>query len=346
MSNWKDGDWERTQEVIGGKRVPVENGQTWLRHGVDRKDGSSYRIDLEILKGKSTVEEIARVVGCPINRVTSHLSHLQDKKDPSMEPHHLKLKVVTGIISFDLTSYPVVSEKSGEVKWSDAEYKATVEAYLWMLEQERNGKPYNKSHVSKELRDGPLVARSKPSVEFRMRNISAVMEELCLPRIKGYLPASNIGREGKEKVMFYLADAGVYNPADYAPTDNPEIFDQRVRELAKKIDPSVDPAGNKTPEKTEATVTRFVRDPAVKASVLKKAGGICEGCSLGAPFTTPEGEPFLEVHHLIQLSESGSDLVSNAVALCPNCHRRCHHSSDREVFVESIYQKVLRLVRV
>ena len=345
MSNWKEGDWERTQEVIAGKRVPVENSQTWLRHGIDRKDGFCYKIDLKILEGKSTEEEIARSVGCSKNRVKSHLSHLQNKKDASMEPHHLTLKELNGIISFDLTSPLVIPEKPEEAKWTDAEFKATVDAYLWMLEEERNGRNYNKSLISKELRDGPLAARSKSSVEFRMRNISAVMEKLCLPRIRGYLPASNIGKEGIEKVMHYLAESGSYNPLDYTPTDNPEILNQRVRELTKKIDPSIDPAGNKTPEKTEATVTRFVRDPAVKASVLKKAGGICEGCNSEAPFTTLDGEPFLEVHHIIQLSENGADSVSNAVALCPNCHRRCHHSSDRDIFVKLIYKNVARLVR-
>jgi 5-methylcytosine-specific restriction protein A len=28
------------------------------------------------------------------------------------------------------------------------------------------------------------------------------------------------------------------------------------------------------------------------------------------------------------LSEGGGDTVDNAVALCPNCHRECHHGGD------------------
>lgn len=230
-------------------------------------------------------------------------------------------------------------------QWTEVEYKATVEAYLWMLEQERNGKPYNKSEVNKTLREGALAARSKPSVEFRMRNISAVLEELCLPWIKGYVPAGNIRGEGKDKIKFYLANAGAYSPEDYAPTDDPDILDQRVRDLKMKLNPLSDPAGNKTPQQITGTVTRYVRDPTVKASVLKKAEGVCEGCRVAAPFTDGYGQPFLEVHHLKQLSEKGSDTVTNAVALCPNCHRRCHHAGDRDIFIDTIYLNISRLIR-
>lgn len=145
------------------------------------------------------------------------------------------------------TATSVGSPNGNEKQWTEAEYKATVEAYLWMLEQEQQGNPYNKSKVNNDLRCGALAARSKPSVEFRMRNISAVLKELCLPWIKGYVPASNIRGEGKEKIKFYLANAGAYNPQDYTPTDDPDILDQRVRGLKDKINSSLNPAGNKTP---------------------------------------------------------------------------------------------------
>ena len=34
----------------------------------------------------------------------------------------------------------------------------------------------------------------------------------------------------------------------------------------------------------------------------------------------PNGKPYLEVHHIIQLAKGGPDTIKNAVALCPNCH--------------------------
>jgi len=312
-------------------------------------------IDLEILKGELSIEEIAEKVGSSVIRVKRHLSHLTNDTHQGMASH--RLQIVTDVaVRFDLDVQSLKAMERGDrlsavpkvdsvqKQWSDEEYKATVESYLWMLGQEKNGKPYNKSQVNQALRDGTLAARSKPSVEFRMRNISAVLEELCLPWIKGYLPAGNVRGDGKEKIKFYLASVGGYNPEDYFPTDDPEDFEQKVRTLREKIQTTSDPIGNKNPQQTSATITRFIRDPAVKASVLEKAVGICEGCGSPAPFYDPAGKPFLEVHHLKLLAEKGSDTIANAVALCPNCHRRCHHSSDKDVFIETIYQNVARLV--
>jgi 5-methylcytosine-specific restriction protein A len=70
----------------------------------------------------------------------------------------------------------------------------------------------------------------------------------------------------------------------------------------------------------------FARNPDVVAEVLERAGGRCEYCGCPAPFTKrSNGMPYLEVHHKIQLAHDGEDTVSNAVALCPNCHRKAHY---------------------
>lgn len=79
------------------------------------------------------------------------------------------------------------------------------------------------------------------------------------------------------------------------------------------------------PEKYQATTTVFKRNPDVIAEVLYRSDGTCEACGKGAPFIRKsDATPYLEVHHKIPLSKDGPDTVSNAVALCPNCHRREH----------------------
>ncbi|WP_223165119.1 HNH endonuclease [Massilia frigida] len=78
--------------------------------------------------------------------------------------------------------------------------------------------------------------------------------------------------------------------------------------------------------------------------MLKVADGICEGCDLPAPFTGTDGFPYLEVHHIMPLASHGSDKPSNTAALCPNCHRRCHLSLDRDEFRLALYEKIGRLV--
>jgi 5-methylcytosine-specific restriction protein A len=77
-------------------------------------------------------------------------------------------------------------------------------------------------------------------------------------------------------------------------------------------------------------VNSFVynRDPKVVAFVEERAQGKCELCRSAAPFNRPDGTPFLEVHHVIPISEGGEDTPENTAALCPNCHRACHYGVD------------------
>jgi 5-methylcytosine-specific restriction endonuclease McrA len=42
-----------------------------------------------------------------------------------------------------------------------------------------------------------------------------------------------------------------------------------------------------------------------------------------------DGAYYLEVHHIIPLSENGEDSVDNAIALCPNCHRQEHYGEQK-----------------
>lgn len=87
-----------------------------------------------------------------------------------------------------------------------------------------------------------------------------------------------------------------------------------------------DVKGNKTPSQKEVRSFQYERDPKVVAYVLKKANGICYDCKNTGPFTSKiTGLPYLEVHHVEMLKDGGEDTVENAVALCPNCHRKRHY---------------------
>jgi HNH endonuclease len=69
----------------------------------------------------------------------------------------------------------------------------------------------------------------------------------------------------------------------------------------------------------------YQRNADVIAEVLEQANGICHGCKQRAPFSRrSDATPYLEVHHRVPLAEDGDDTVANAIALCPNCHRRFH----------------------
>ena len=79
------------------------------------------------------------------------------------------------------------------------------------------------------------------------------------------------------------------------------------------------------PQLTYVINRSYARNPDVVAEVLEQANGIYGECQGDAPFNKrSNGRPYLEVHHRTQLSCGGEDTVENAVALCPNCHRKIH----------------------
>ena len=75
-------------------------------------------------------------------------------------------------------------------EWSQLEVEACVADYLRMLTLEMNGQRYNKTAHANALAQR-LDGRSRPSIEFKHCNISAVMLALGYPYINGYKPRHN-----------------------------------------------------------------------------------------------------------------------------------------------------------
>jgi 5-methylcytosine-specific restriction endonuclease McrA len=100
-------------------------------------------------------------------------------------------------------------------------------------------------------------------------------------------------------------------------------FEERQHRLA---------SSDKMPKRTRTWMMAFRRNPYVAAEVLERAKGVCESCGVYAPFRkASNGDPYLEVHHVKRLIDGGEDTIQNAIAVCPNCHRRQHHGVPDEV---------------
>jgi 5-methylcytosine-specific restriction protein A len=84
----------------------------------------------------------------------------------------------------------------------------------------------------------------------------------------------------------------------------------------------------------------YRRNAGVKAYVLRRASGVCEGCHQPAPFKMADGKPYLEPHHIRRLADGGPDHPLWVAALCPNCHRRVHHGADGTEFNEQVAQSI------
>ncbi len=86
--------------------------------------------------------------------------------------------------------------------WTDAENDLIVADYFAMLAADLAGRPYNKAKHNRRLRS--QVDRSRPSIEFKHRNISAVLKGLGESWISGYLPAFNIQTSLADAVAHWL----------------------------------------------------------------------------------------------------------------------------------------------
>jgi hypothetical protein len=101
-------------------------------------------------------------------------------------------------------------------------------------------------------------------------------------------------------------------------------------------------AKSRTEKRTRLASYR-VRSRAVHFYVLARAKGLCEGCGSHAPFRKPDESFYLEPHHIEGLAEDGPDHPADIIGLCPNCHRRAHHSNDAVRFNASLKRKMLRI---
>lgn len=98
--------------------------------------------------------------------------------------------------------------------WNDDELDAIIADYFTMLDADLGGRAYVKSVHSKALM--ARIGRSHRSVEFKHQNISAVLAELGLPWIPGYIPKNNYQNAIFDAIDRFLT----WNPAilEFAPT--------------------------------------------------------------------------------------------------------------------------------
>jgi len=105
------------------------------------------------------------------------------------------------------------------------------------------------------------------------------------------------------------------------------------------------PEGVPRPERQSHISTSFPRDPAVRAHVLKRAGGNCEYCG-SQGFLMVKGQRYLEAHHIISLANQGPDTLGNVIALCAGHHREAHYGARWESLEAEMLEKLQGLLGV
>jgi hypothetical protein len=119
----------------------------------------------------------------------------------------------------------MAEEPSERKHWTEQELDLIVSDYFSMLNAEIVGAAFNKAQHNRLLRG--KIDRSEASIEFKHRNISAVLELLGLCPIRGYLPAQNFQRAIVGAVDRYLSiNPGALHPEAVADglAERPGLF--------------------------------------------------------------------------------------------------------------------------
>lgn len=151
-----------------------------------------------------------------------------------------------------MTAGHLADDKKYGTPWRDDELDVIIADYFAMLTADLAGQPYVKSRHSAALM--AQIGRSHRSVEFKHQNISAVLDELGLPWIPGYVPKSNYQNSIFDAVDRYLTQhRAVLEMAPTLPTPTPApstVFVEtpvptetdwqipaRLQRLVRKFDP-------------------------------------------------------------------------------------------------------------
>lgn len=85
-------------------------------------------------------------------------------------------------------------------EWTEEENQIVIDAYFDMLDLDRVGRPFNKAAIVRELQQ-QLPDRGRPSIEYKFRNISAVLDSAGFSYVTGYVPATNYQESLRDLVL-------------------------------------------------------------------------------------------------------------------------------------------------
>ncbi|HEY3813334.1 MAG TPA: DUF3883 domain-containing protein [Caulobacteraceae bacterium] len=155
------------------------------------------------------------------------------------------------------------SEKAG-TDWGDDELDLIVAEYFAMLALDQADERFVKRQRAKALMT--RVDRSHASVEFKHGNISAVLEELGYPIVRGYKPRFNYQNAILDAIERHLSG----HAPNWSPVEKHAVFESIVPFLEEA--PSLQPPKERRPE-LERLVRKF--DPGerdFRNRALGKAG--------------------------------------------------------------------------
>ncbi|MFJ2191618.1 HNH endonuclease [Kitasatospora sp. NPDC087861] len=186
------------------------------------------------------------------------------------------------------------------------------------------------------------------AIEWAVRTVEGIQRHLLGPIASGTLEPACTPKPGTRPA----APAAPRDPAPAVPVQVPsspeapptarygpaavllEAGDYREKTAALEYTQA-----GRSRRRRAAVVLRPVRSPVARALVVARSERSCENpacLSPGFRAMTDDGDPIVEVDHIIGLADGGEDHPANMIALCPNCHALKTRGRGREAMQESL----------
>lgn len=193
-------------------------------------------------------------------------------------------------------------------RWTEDELAAAVEAYRQMEARLANGSALEKARVYREL--AARHGRTSKAWEYRMQNISHVLDQAGKPWLTGLLPASNVGANVEPKLAKLLGLSGETLTSVSGPTSGLLEQETKAAEASGSFS-STDEVDEM--QRVLAAIVRRRGQPAFRKALLDAYGGCCAmtGC---------DAADALEAAHIQPYSGPKSNEVTNGLLLRADVH--------------------------
>lgn len=171
-----------------------------------------------------------------------------------------------------------------------------------------------------------LTLRSRESIQLKVLNIAAMLDEEGVARESAVSPLSGLptGQQGRRTNWNIVSGLVGLSRGEHLAECRRIL--ERQASLPGELsagEPFVEGAAR------QVLVNRYERDPGARRACIIHYGPACVVCGFNfAAVYGPLAEGFIHVHHLKSLAEIGAEYVVDPVAdlrpVCPNCHAVIH----------------------
>jgi hypothetical protein len=190
--------------------------------------------------------------------------------------------------------------------WTHEQLAAAVEAYRWMQVRTAEGLKLNKTQLYRDL--ALKHGRTPKAWEYRMQNISHVLDQLDQKWIEGLKPARNVGPEVTGELIKLLK---VVPPTAVSPGTLARLEQQRQL---------VDQSGYFLPENVEDLRDRALRSIVQRQGQREFRAALLEAYESKCAMTGCGVVDVLEAAHIHRYMGKGTSIVSNGLLLRADVH--------------------------